>query len=87
MSKLQLVWMEVEDEVFRARFALYIYCFAYVNRCIVVPLVEARACNLWDLGSSPSGTLFIFSYFYFSDFVFLASVGPFGPGFIFVFTS
>ena len=76
MSKLQLVWLEVEDEVIRARFVLHIYWFAYVNRCIATLVVEARACNLWDLGSSPNGTLLIFSHFAFLIFVFLASAGP-----------
>ena len=65
MRKLQLVGLEVKDEVIVARFALYIYCFTYVNGCIATPVVEARACNLWDLGSSPSGTLFIFHIFIF----------------------
>ena len=52
-------------------FALYIYWFTYVNRCIATPVIEARACNLWDLGSSPSGTLLIFFIFFcFVTFVF-----------------
>ena len=81
LNKLQLVWLEVEDEVIRARSVSYIYCFAYVNECIATPVVEARACNLWDLGSSPSGTLSIFHTFLYSDFLFFAgrwaSLGPF----------
>ena len=72
MNKLQLVWLEVEDEVFRARFALYIYYFAYVNGCIATSVVEARVCNLWDLGSSPSGTLWLLFFTCFTFLTFLA---------------
>ena len=70
MSKLQLVWLEIEDEVIRARFVSYIYGFAYVNGCIATLVVEARTCNLWDLSSSPSGTLlfFVFYFLHHSDF-------------------
>ena len=67
LNKLQLVWLEVEYEVFRVRFALYIYFFAYVNGCIVASVVEARTCNLWDLVSSPSGTLLHFSHIFIFD--------------------
>ena len=70
MSKLQLVWLEAEDEVFRTRFALHIYCFICINEYIATPVVEARACNLWDLGSSPSGILFSFFHIFLTLFVF-----------------
>ena len=73
---------EVEDEVvFRTHFALHIYCFICINGCIATPVIEACVCNLWDLSSSPSGTLFIFHIFIFSDFgCFWQALGPFGPG-------
>ena len=81
MSKLQMVWLEVEHEVFRVRFSLHIYCFVCTNGCIAIQVVVAPACNLWDLGSSLSGTLLIFSTFLLSDFLFFAgrwaSLGPF----------
>ena len=81
MSKLQLVWLEVEDEFFRVHFILYIYCFAYINRRIATPVVEARSCNLWDLGSIPSGTLLQFSCCFCNSGLFcLAGAGPFGSG-------
>ena len=88
MGKLQMVWLEVEDEVFMARFALHIYCFTCINECIATPVVETHACNIWDLGSSPSGTIFIFHIFMFSDFgCFWQALGPFGPGlFLFLLT-
>ena len=87
MSKLQLVWLEVEDEVFRTCFSLHIYCFVCINGCIATPVVEARACNLWDLGSSPSGTLFIFHIFIFWFLLFLEGDGPLWAWLVFVFAS
>ena len=69
-------------------FALHIYCFICINRCIATPVVEARACNLWDLGSSPNGTLFIFFHillFYF--LCFWQALGLFGPGLFLIFAS
>ena len=54
--------------VMRARFVSYIYCFVYINKCIATTVVKRAPVNQWDLGSSPSGTLFSFSHFLtFSD--------------------
>ena len=51
--------------VFRACFALHIYHFSYINGCLATQVVEARACDYRDLGSSPSDTLLFFHFFLF----------------------
>ena len=46
-------------------FQIYIYGFVLMNGCIATPVVKRAPVNLWDLGSSPSGTLlFIYHLFF-----------------------
>ena len=40
-------------------FLSYICCFVYMNGCIATPVVKRVPVNIWDLGSSPSGTLLL----------------------------
>ena len=65
-----LAGREAEHEVdLRNIFTIYIYGLIYISGCISTPVVEARACDYRDLGSSPSGTLlgFFFIFLTFSD--------------------
>ena len=49
--------------IIRSYFVLYVYVFYSNPGCIATPVVEARACNLWDMGSSPSDTLLLTTIF------------------------
>ena len=73
-----MVWLGVMLKMrymHRIGFAIYIYGFIQANECIATPVVEARACNLRDLGSSPSGTLLIFFFIFLHSDSFLAGAG------------
>ena len=52
--------------------------FFYMNGCIATPVVKRAPVNLWDLGSSPSGTHFVFLHI-FHFLTFLQGAWAFGP--------
>ena len=88
LNKIQRLWLGVRLKMkFRPWTCLlsYICCFDYINGCIATPVVEARACDYRDLGSSPSGTLLDFSYFFtFLTFLFYSAGPPLGLMFFFL---